>query len=84
MYKNIHPEIKRYKLDDPGFHRLHKEGEEKSDFGIDNTGELIDGSFALYSSADLKKNIGPVKTEYFRIGLVRKGTVTFGVGLELS
>ena len=29
MYKNISAEIKKYRLDDPGFHQLHKKGEEK-------------------------------------------------------
>lgn len=82
MYKNITADIKKYRLDDPGFHQLHKKGEERSDFGMDSTGELINAAFGLYSSADLKGSIGPVKTEYFRIGLIRKGSVTFNVGLE--
>ena len=49
---------------------------------MDATGELINGAFGLYSSADLKKSIGPVKTEYFRMGLIRRGMVTLNIGLE--
>jgi AraC family transcriptional activator of pobA len=81
MYKGITPGIKKHTLDTT-LHRLHKEGFEKSDFGMDNTTELIDGGFGLYSTANTKRNIGPVKTEYYRIALVRAGTATFTIGLE--
>jgi AraC-like DNA-binding protein len=81
MYKGVTSGIKKYALDTT-LHRLHKEGIEKNDFGMDNTRELIDGGFGLYSTANTKKNIGPVKTEYFRIGLARSGTATFTIGLE--
>ncbi len=46
---------------------------------MDNTSELLDGGFGLYSTTDLKKNIGPVKTEYFRISLTRKGNASFDI-----
>ena len=49
---------------------------------MDNTSELIDGGFGIYSTANTKKNIGPVKTEYYRIGIVRSGSATFTIGLE--
>jgi AraC-like DNA-binding protein len=81
MYKGVNPGIKKYALD-ASLHRLHKEDNGKSDFGMDSTRELIDDGFGLYSTANTKKNIGPVKTEYFRIGLVRSGTATFTIGLE--
>ncbi len=81
MYKSIPTDIKKYTLS-PALHKLHKKGLEKSDFGMDSSNELIDGGFGLYSSADLKSRLGPVKTEYYRIGLIRKGTITFDIGLE--
>ena len=81
MYKGVTSGIKKYTLDTT-LHRLHKEGIEKNDFGMDNSSELIDGGFGLYSTANTKKNIGPVKTEYYRIGLIRSGTATFTIGLE--
>lgn len=81
MYKGISSHIKNYKLD-THLYQLHKYGPGKSDFGMDNTSVLLDNGFGLYSTADLKKNIGPVKTEYFRISLTRKGTATMEVGLE--
>ncbi len=49
---------------------------------MDNTPELIDGGFGLYSTANLKGEIEPIKTEYFRISLTRSGQATFNIGLE--
>lgn len=49
---------------------------------MDNTADLLDEGFGLYSTMNLKKNIGPVKTQYFRISLTRQGSATFNIGLE--
>ena len=73
--------IKKFELDS-ALHRLHKGGLVKSDFGMDNSNELIGGGFGLYSTADLKGDIGPAKTEYYRISLTKAGAVTMDVGLE--
>ena len=81
MRKNLPSEIKKYALD-TALHQLHKEDLVQSDFGMDNTTELIDGGFALYSTVNTKKNIGPIKTAYYRIALVISGTATFTIGLE--
>jgi AraC family transcriptional regulator, transcriptional activator of pobA len=81
MYKNFQKDIKQYYLG-PSLHQLHKEGKANTDFGMDNSAELIDGGFGIYSTANMKKRIGPVKTEYFRIGLVRSGNVSIDIGLE--
>lgn len=81
MYKSIHADIKIYNLDNRLYH-LHKEGVEQSDFGMDSSNELLEGSFGLYSSKDLRKSIGPVKTEYYRIGFVKSGKVKIDLGLE--
>jgi len=75
-------EIKKFRLD-PSFYHLHKEGLGETDFGLDNSKELIGNGFGLYSTANLKKNrLGPIKTEYFRVGLIRAGNVNLDIGLE--
>lgn len=81
MYKTVPSEIKKVELD-TSLHRLHKKGVVKSDFGMDNSSELLDGGFGLYSTTDIKGNIGPIKTEYFRISLTRNGQADFSIGLE--
>jgi AraC family transcriptional regulator, transcriptional activator of pobA len=81
MYKSVTSGIKKYNLD-TSLHRLHKEGTEKNDFGMDNSTELLDGGFGLYSTANTKKSIGPIKTEYYRVALVRSGSAAFTIGLE--
>lgn len=81
MYKSIPADIRIYNLDNRLYY-LHKEGVERSDFGMDNTKELLEGGFGLYSSRDLKKSIGPVKTEYYRIGFIKSGQVKIDLGLE--
>jgi len=60
MYKSVQPDIKKIQLN-ADLYKLHKNGTGESEFGMDNTSELLDGGFGLYSTRDLKKNIGPVK-----------------------
>jgi AraC family transcriptional activator of pobA len=81
MYKSVQTDLAKIKLDTDLYH-LHKSGKGDSDFGMDNTSELLDDGFGLYSTVDLKKNIGPIKTQYFRISLTRKGSANFDIGLE--
>src|SRR5687768_14095298 len=81
MYKSVPSGLKKINLD-RDLYKLHKNGTVKSDFGMDNTSELLENGFALYSTADLKKTIGPIKTQYFRISLTINGNASFGVGLE--
>lgn len=78
MYKSIPQHFLN-----PALYDLHKEGAGESNFGMDGTQELIDGGFGLYSSVNTKRNIGPIKSEYFRIALVRSGTATYTIGLEV-
>jgi hypothetical protein len=52
MYKNISNDIKRITLD-TSLLKLHKQGKKKSDFGMDNSKELLEGGFGLYSTADI-------------------------------
>lgn len=81
MYNFVSTDIKKIKLNSD-LHRIHKNRSVESHFGMDNTSELIEGSFGLYSTINVKKNIGPVKTEYFRISLTRQGSAGFDIGLE--
>lgn len=81
MYKSVPSDLKKVNLN-ANLYQLHKTGKGNSEFGMDNTSELLDDGFGLYSTADLKKNIGPIKTHYFRISLTRKGRATFDIGLE--
>jgi len=73
--------IRNYQLD-PALYRIHKEGPAASDFGLDNSSELLDGGFGLYSSVNIKDKIGPIKTQYYRISLVRAGKVNIDLGIE--
>ena len=81
MYKSIPTDIKKIELG-TSLYKLHKKGETKSGFGMDNSAELLDDGFGLYSTTNLKGNIVPIKTEYFRISLTRKGQADFNIGLE--
>ncbi len=81
MYKSVPTDIKKIKLD-TDLYKLHKDGTGKSNFGMDNTSELLDHGFGLYSTSDVKKNIKHIKTEYFRISLTRQGSAGFDIGLE--
>lgn len=81
MYKSVPANLKKTDLD-ADLYGLHKSGTGNSDFGMDNSPELLDNGFGLYSTIGLEKNIGPVKTQYFRISLTRKGNATFNTGLE--
>lgn len=81
MYNGTKSGIKKYILD-KSLHQLHKELTEAGDFGMDNTTELLDSGFGLYSSVNTKRDIGPIKINFYRIALVVSGTATFTLGLE--
>jgi AraC family transcriptional regulator, transcriptional activator of pobA len=74
-------EIKKYNLD-RNYLFVHKENTTNSDFGLDNTTELIEGGFGLYSSERVKGKIGPLKSDFYRIAICRRGFVTVDCGLE--
>jgi len=62
----VSKEIKTYQLDNR-YLFVHKESTTDSDFGLDNTTELIDNGFGLYSSARVKDRIGPLKSQFYRV-----------------
>lgn len=80
MYKSL-TDLKKISLS-TDLYRLHKADVGESNFGMDRSPQLLDDGFGLYSTAGTKRNIGPIKTEYFRIGLTVKGGAGFDVGLE--
>lgn len=61
---------------------VHKEGTVDSNFGLDNTPELIGDGFGLYSSARVREKIGPLKSNFYRIGFCRAGSLQVDCGLE--
>ncbi len=80
--KKSQTEIRDYELD-ASFYAVHKEGGRDSDFGLDNSPELIDGGFGLYSTANFKKTrLGPIKVQYYRVALIRSGRVSMDIGIE--
>jgi AraC family transcriptional activator of pobA len=81
MYKSVHTPLRSYQLDRSLYH-IHKNGMEASSFGMDNSPELLAGGFGLYSTTDMKKEIGPAKTDYYRIGFFRRGSAKVSIGLE--
>lgn len=81
MYKFIANDLKSLKLNSD-LYSIHKNRAVQSQFGMDHTPDLLDGQFGIYSTINVKKNIGPFKTEYFRISLTRSGSAVFDIGLE--
>lgn len=81
MYKSVPTDIKNIHLD-TDLYKFHKSGQSESNFGMDKTAELLENGFGLYSTTDLQKPIGPIKTQYFRISLTRAGSAHFDIGLE--
>ena len=80
--KKSNTEIKDYELD-PSFYNIHKKGVGISNFGLDNSPELIGDGFGLYSTANFKKErLGPIKVQYYRIALIRSGKVNIDIGIE--
>jgi AraC-like DNA-binding protein len=81
MYKSVSADIKKMALG-PKLYSLHKTDDRLSTFGMDNTTDLLEGGFGLYSTVNVKPRIGPVKAEYFRIALTREGSAGMEIGLE--
>ena len=61
---------------------VHKEGLEDSNFGHDGTYDLLEDGFGLYSSVRVREKIGPLKSEFYRIGFCRQGSLEVSCGLE--
>ena len=79
--KRLATDLRKVPLD-TAFYKMQKTGLADSEFGLDNTPELIDGGFGLYSTVNMAAGIGPVKTEFFRIALTRSGAVDISLALQ--
>jgi AraC-like DNA-binding protein len=77
-----HPQtIPTFSLD-AGYRAIHKERGVESHFGMDSTDALLDGGFGLYSSEGVKAKIGPLKSQFYRIGFCLRGSLEVECGLE--
>ncbi len=73
--------IKTYELNNE-YLFVHKQGVTDSNFGMDDTPELIENGFGMYSSRNVKSKIGPLKSQFYRIGFCRRGSLEVNFGLE--
>jgi AraC-like DNA-binding protein len=73
--------IKSYNLD-KNYLFVHKHDIIDSNFGMDNTPELIENGFGMYSSRNVKSKIGSLKSQFYRIGFCRQGSLQVDFGLE--
>lgn len=61
---------------------VHKTGLADTGFGLDNTTRLIENGFGLYSCAKLKDEMGPLKSDFYRIALCIEGSLQVDIGVE--
>jgi len=75
-------EIPRYKLDQH-YHPVHRVAETTTVFGYNGLpSDLRIKDFELYSSEGLTRSMGPLRSEFYRIGLTIRGTCDVQLGLE--
>ncbi|AQG79104.1 hypothetical protein AWR27_07080 [Spirosoma montaniterrae] len=74
-------DIPSFVLDEPYFY-IHKTAVADTGFGSDNQAVLIDGGFGLYSCVNLRDEIGPLKSNVYRVALCLRGSVDVHIGLE--
>jgi AraC family transcriptional activator of pobA len=79
--KQIANNIPTFPLDRKYFY-IHKKAKIESKFGLDNTDELINSGFGIYSSARVREKIGPIKSAFYRIGFCRKGSLQVECGAD--
>lgn len=64
------------------FYQAHKQSSTPTKFACDDTNELIDNQFGLYSSTGLKAEIKPTKSNFYRVAICRRGKFKVSIGLE--
>src|SRR5579859_7100046 len=75
-------QIPRYKLDE-GYQVIHRIAGTPGAFGYNNLAtSLRIPDFELYCSEGLRPAIGPLRSEFYRIGLTMRGHCDVQVGLE--
>ncbi|MHA4808216.1 helix-turn-helix domain-containing protein [Flavitalea flava] len=75
-------QIPVYKLDQE-YHSIHRNEEKSSPFGYNALSpSLRIKDFEIYSSDGLKASMGPLRSEFYRIGLTLQGHCDVQLGLE--
>ncbi|MFT4202806.1 MAG: helix-turn-helix domain-containing protein [Chitinophagaceae bacterium] len=79
--KNKPKDIPHYSL--KNFRHIHRLDNTASSFGYNNIdiSKKVDG-FEMYSSEGLIQDIGPLKSEFFRISITVTGTLDMQIGLD--
>jgi AraC-like DNA-binding protein len=79
---NMKREIPQYKLDDQ-YHSIHRTSAPAPAFGYNQLDvSLRIKDFELYSSAGLASSMGPLRSEFYRVGLTLRGSCDVQLGLE--
>jgi len=73
--------IKTFHLD-PDYFFLHKKAIRHTGFGMDHDPNLLDNGFGLYSESELHEELGPLKSDFYRIALCLEGSIEVEIGLE--
>jgi len=75
-------EIPQYKLDER-YHSIHRTSAPAPAFGYNQLEtSLRIKDFELYSSVGLTSSMGPLRSEFYRVGLTLRGTCDVQLGLE--
>jgi len=75
-------QIPQYKLDDH-YRPVHRIEETATAFGYNQLDPLLRiKDFELYSSDGLTASMGPLRSEFYRIGITLRGTIDVQLGLE--
>ena len=75
------PGIPAYSLNERYF-LIHKTGAATTGFGLDHTPVLVGNGFGLYSCVNLRDEIGPLKSDFYRVALCLQGSLDVQLGLE--
>jgi AraC-like DNA-binding protein len=65
-----------------GYFDVSRKQVDATGFGMDNTKEVLDKGFVIYSCGQLKENLGPLRSNVYRIGFSMSGSVQMYIGLE--
>ncbi len=79
MAKKKHNQL--FKLNEAYF-SVHKTQIAETGFGLDHTPRLIEEGFGIYSSVNLKDEIGPLKSNFYRVALCLEGGLQVDIGVE--
>jgi hypothetical protein len=78
---NTSKNIQSFQLNEAYFH-IHKTATFDSGFGMDHTTHLIENSFGVYSGVHLQTEVGPLKSNFYRIALCLGGSLHVEIGAE--